>query len=302
MDQIECMRAFVLAVELEGLSAAARRLQVPRAKVSKQIQALESRLGAQLLMRTTRKLHLTSLGADYFESARSVLDALDDAEQRLQEGAMSPRGLVRVNAPMSFGVRVLGPLLPKFHEQYPDIELQLVLADQLVDPVRDGLDVTIRVANLTDSSMAARMIMPAPRVLVASSAFLGRMGAISTPKDLESRPFLNYSYLQGGTTLQLRKDDITQRVVLSGPLCANNGDVLAQAAEAGVGVALLPEFIVREGIEAKRLVHILPDWQAPSISVNALFCSTRELPQRTRVFIDYLVRELDPDIGGRHRQ
>lgn len=297
MDQIECMRAFVLAVELDGLASAARRLQVPRAKVSKQIQALESRLGAQLLMRTTRKLNLTTLGADYFESARSILEALDEAEQRLQEGAMSPRGIVRVNAPMSFGMRVLGPLLPKFHQQYPDIELQLVLADQLVDPVREGLDVTIRVANLTDSSMAARMIMPAPRALVASSTFLERTGAIATPKELESRPFLNYSYLQGGTTLQLSKGDITQRVVLSGPLCANNGDVLALAAEGGMGIALLPKFIVQESIEAKRLVQVLPEWSAPPISVNALFCSTRELAQRTRVFIDYLVRELEPEIS-----
>jgi DNA-binding transcriptional LysR family regulator len=301
MDRIDCMRAFVATVELGGLSAAARHLRAPRARISKQIQALERMLGVQLLMRTTRSSHPTTLGAEYFLSAQEILRALEDAEQRLHIAASDPRGVLRINAPMSFAVRVLAPLLPAFHRRYPDLDLQLLLADELLDPVQEGLDVTIRVAELVDSSMSARRIMPAPRALVASPGLILAHGPILEPKDLEARPFLNYSNLQGGATLPLRRGAVQQRLRLSGPLCANNGDVLATAAEADMGVALLPRFIVQPALDAGRLLEVLPDWEAPPIAVNALFAGKRALPQRTRVFIDYLVQALDPGQAGKRR-
>ncbi|WP_323151599.1 LysR family transcriptional regulator, partial [Pseudomonas glycinae] len=156
MDRIECMRAFVVTVGENGFAAAARAMDVPRSKVSKQIQALEEAIGVQLLQRTTRSLHLTEAGAEYFEAAREVIAALDEAEQRARDGVGELRGVLRVNAPMSFGLRRLGKLIPLFHEQHPNIELQLVLSDQQVDPVRGGFDVTIRIASLPDSTMIAR--------------------------------------------------------------------------------------------------------------------------------------------------
>ncbi|AZD15264.1 LysR substrate-binding domain-containing protein [Pseudomonas chlororaphis] len=292
MDRIECMRAFVVTVDANGFAAAARAMDVPRSKVSKQIQALEETIGVQLLHRTTRSLHLTEAGAEYYESAREVLAAVDEAEQRARDGIGELRGVLRVNAPMSFGLRRLGPLVPLFHEQHPNIELQLVLSDQQVDPVRGGFDVTIRIASLADSSMVAKLLAPAPRIMVASPDYLKRAGTPQTPRDLTAHQCLNYGYLQSGVSLQLSNGKDTQRVHVTGPLHANNGDLLAQAAEAGMGIALLPDFIVADALAAGRLVPVLCEWQAPPISIHAVYPSARRVPQKTRAFIEFLVAQL----------
>ncbi|SDZ55799.1 LysR family transcriptional regulator [Pseudomonas sp. NFIX28] len=292
MDRIECMRAFVVTVDANGFAAAARAMDVPRSKVSKQIQALEEAIGVQLLHRTTRSLHLTEAGAEYYESAREVLAAVDEAEQRARDGIGELRGVLRVNAPMSFGLRRLGPLVPLFHEQHPNIELQLVLSDQQVDPVRGGFDVTIRIASLADSSMVAKLLAPAPRIMVASPDYLKRAGIPQTPRDLTAHQCLNYGYLQSGVSLQLSNGKDTQRVHVTGPLHANNGDLLAQAAEAGMGIALLPDFIVADALAAGRLVPVLCEWQAPPISIHAVYPSARRVPQKTRAFIEFLVAQL----------
>ncbi|CAD5201897.1 LysR family transcriptional regulator [Pseudomonas sp. FEN] len=292
MDRIDCMRAFVATVGANGFAAAARAMDVPRSKVSKQIQALEEAIGVQLLQRTTRSLHLTEAGAEYYEAARELLASLDETEQRARDGVGELRGVLRVNAPMSFGLRRLGPLIPLFHQQHPNVELQLVLSDQQVDPVRGGFDVTIRIASLPDSSMVARLLAPAPRIMVASPAYLARAGTPRTPKELTSHQCLNYGYLQSGVSLQLSNGKETQRVNVTGPLHANNGDLLAQAAQAGMGIALLPDFIVEDALAAGTLVAVLCEWQAPAISINAVYPSARRVPQKTRAFIEFLVKAL----------
>jgi DNA-binding transcriptional LysR family regulator len=292
MDRIDCMRAFVATVGANGFAAAARALDVPRSKVSKQIQALEEAIGVQLLIRTTRSLHLTEAGAEYYDACRDVIASLDEAEQRARTGLGEIRGVLRVNAPMSFGLSRLGPLIPRFNQLHPDVELQVVLSDQQVDPVKGGFDVTIRIASLPDSSMIARSLAPAPRVMVASPEYLAREGVPQTPKDLAHHQCLSYGYLQSGVSLQLSNGKETQRVTVSGPLHANNGDILAQAAVAGMGIALLPSFIVERAVAAGRLVPVLCDWQAPAISINAVYPSARRVPLKTRAFIDFLIAEL----------
>ena len=292
MDRIECMRAFVATVGANGFAAAARALDVPRSKVSKQIQALEEAIGVQLLQRTTRSLHLTEAGAEYYDACRDVIAALDEAEQRARTGMGEIRGVLRVNAPMSFGLSRLGPLIPRFNALHPNVELQVVLSDQQVDPVKGGFDVTIRIASLPDSSLVARSLAPAPRLMVASPGYLAKHGAPQTPKDLANHPFLSYGYLQSGISLQLCNGKETQRVTVSGPLHANNGDILAQAAVGGMGIALLPNFIVERAVAEGRLQAVLTDWRAPAISVNAVYPSARRVPLKTRAFIDFLVAEL----------
>jgi len=292
MDRIDCMRAFVATVGANGFAAAARAMDVPRSKVSKQIQALEEAIGVQLLQRTTRSLHLTEAGAEYYEAARELLASLDETEQRARDGVGELRGVLRVNAPMSFGLRRLGPLIPLFHQQHPNVELQLVLSDQQVDPVRGGFDVTIRIASLPDSSLVARLLAPAPRIMVASPAYLARAGTPQTPKDLTNHQCLNYGYLQSGVSLQLSNGKEAQRVNVTGPLHANNADLLAQAAQAGMGIALLPDFIVEDALAAGTLVPVLCEWQAPAISINAVYPSSRRVPQKTRAFIEFLVKAL----------
>lgn len=292
MDRIDCMRAFVATVDANGFAAAARNLHVPRSKVSKQIQALEDALGVQLLLRTTRSLHLTEAGCEYYEACRDVIASVEEAEQRARSGLAEVHGVLRVNAPMSFGLCRLGPLLPRFHGLYPKVELQLVLSDQQVDPIKGGFDVTLRIASLADSSLVARHLSPAPRVMVASPAYLDRAGVPETPRDLIRHQCLNYGYLQGGASLQLSKGSETQRVHVTGPLHANNGDLLAQGAEAGMGVALLPLFIVEKALHEGRLVQVLADWEAPPISINAVYPSARRVPLKTRAFLDFLAAEL----------
>ena len=292
MDRIECMRAFVEAVRANGFAAAARRLDVPRSKVSKQIQALEDMLGVQLLMRTTRSLHLTEAGAEYFEAAQDVLATLDDAEERARAGTGRLEGLLRVNAPVSFGTRVLGRLLPQFHALHPQVEVHVTLNDQIIDPVKGGFDVTIRIANLTDSTLAARRLMPAERVFVASPAYLRERGIPQVPDDLAHHAFLNYGLLQGSVTLPLTGHGRTARVQPVGPATADNGDLLAALAEGGMGITLLPRFIVQEALRSGALQVVLEDWNAPPIAVNALYAATRRLPQKTRRFIDFLGERL----------
>uniref|UniRef100_A0A7C1X8I9 LysR family transcriptional regulator n=1 Tax=Pseudomonas graminis TaxID=158627 RepID=A0A7C1X8I9_9PSED len=298
MDRIECMRAFVATVGANGFAAAARALDVPRSKISKQIQALEEAIGVQLLQRTTRSLHLTEAGAEYYDACRDVIASLDEAEQRARTGMGEIRGVLRVNAPMSFGLSRLGPLIPRFNELHPNVELQVVLSDQQVDPVKGGFDVTIRIASLPDSSMIARSLAPAPRIMVASPDYLAREGTPQTPKDLANHKCLSYGYLQSGASLQLCNGKETQRVTVSGPLHANNGDILAQAAVAGMGIALLPNFIVERAVADGRLVPVLCDWEAPAITVNAVYPSSRRVPMKTRAFIDFLVAELSVESGA----
>jgi len=293
MDRIDCMRAFVETVRANGFASAARVLNVPRSKVSKQIQALEEMLGVQLLMRSTRSLHLTAAGAAYFDAARGVLSALEEAEQRAREGVATLRGVLRVNAPVSFGVRVLGPLLPKFHAQHPDVELQIAASDQLLDPIKGGFDVTIRIAALADSNLIARPIIPAPRMLAASPEYLQEHGTPETPEELERHAFLAYgNAVQEGVSLSLAKGADARRVQVRGPAMADNGDLLALLAEAGMGIALLPTFIVDESLRAGRLVQILPEWKAPPIAINAIYTNAQHVPQKTRRFIDFLIEEL----------
>ncbi|MGY1424800.1 LysR substrate-binding domain-containing protein [Lysobacter sp. A289] len=290
------MRAFVEAVRAESFAAAARTLDVPRSKVSKQVQSLEAALGVQLLMRTTRSLHLTEAGATYYEDAQDVLAAIDEAEERAR-GTSGIRGIVRCNVPVSFGMRVLSGLVPRFLEKYPDIELQISLTDHLIDPVRGGFDVTIRIADLPDSSFAARKIMPAPRSLLASPDYLARQGVPGVPEDLASHAFLNYGCLQGGITIQLTRGKEMQRVRTRGSVMADNGDFLAEMALAGLGVVLLPDFIAQDAVDAGRLVRVLEDWSAPAIAVHALFPQSRNMPLRLRRFVDFLVAELGGEDG-----
>lgn len=294
MDRFACMRTFIEVARLNGFSAAARSLDLPRSKVSKQVQALEAQLGVQLLMRTTRRIHLTEAGASYYEAAQELLADLERAEDLAREGVASIQGTLRINASTSFGLRVLGPLLPRFHERHPQVELQVALDDQLVDPIRGGFDLTIRIADLPDSGMIARTLMPAPRWVIASPDYLSRNGTPQTADDLGSHQWLGYGRLGAGSAIHLSRDSERVRVPTAGPMSSDSGELLAMMAEAGMGITLLPQFIAAEAVAAGRLVRVLADWSAPPIAVHALHASSRLVPMKTRAFIEFLQENLDP--------
>lgn len=289
---LSAIEAFVETVRAGGMAAAARKLGSTRARVSRQVQQLETALGAQLLVRTTRALRLTEAGSAYLEVAEAALTQLAEGARRVAEGQGRVSGVLRVNAPMSFGVRMLGPLLPRFLAVHPVLELQLTLSDEFIDPIRSGHDVTLRIGQLADSGLIARRLMDAPRLLAAAPGYLVEHGTPAHPVELERHRCLNYSYSSTGGIWALRRGAEELKVAAEGPLCANNGDVLLAAAEAGLGLVLLPEFIVGDALAAGRLVEVLPDWRPPPIAVHALYPPNRQLPLRTRRFLDFLIEAL----------
>lgn len=293
MDRLDALRAFVETVERGGMAAAARKLNSTRAKISKQIQSLEQDLSVQLLMRTTRSLSLTEAGATFFEAAVEAIKTLDDGAQRAREGVGVVKGLLRINAPVSFGIKRLAPLLPRFKAANPDVAFEVTLTDELIDPVKGGYDVTIRIAVLTDSSLVARRIGPVSGSLVAAPSYLAMHGTPAHPRDLVDHACLQYGYQQTGAVWVLSRDAELHRVAFKSSFSANNGEVLQAVAEAGHGIAWLPHFIVGEALEAGRLVRVLDDWAMPALSVNAVYPANRRLPVKTRRFIDFLVDELD---------
>lgn len=294
MDLLDCMRTFVEVVRLDGFSAAARSLDLARSTVSKQVNALEAHLGVQLLMRTTRKLHLTEAGQRYYEAVQEVLGEVERSEELAREGGALPRGMLRINAPASFGLRVIGPLLARFHALHPDVELQLALSDQVVDPLGGGFDLTLRIADLPDSTMVARTLMPAPRWVVAAPALLERLGSPATPADIAPAHWLGCGELGATAPFTLERGGERVRVRPDGPVSTDNGELLLQLAEAGMGAVLLPEFIAGESVASGRLVRLLPDWEAPPLTVHAVHLSARRVPMKTRVFIDFLRASLEP--------
>jgi DNA-binding transcriptional LysR family regulator len=289
MDKLASLRAFVKVVELGSFSEAGRQLRLSRSAISKYVAELEQSLGVQLLNRTTRHAGPNENGQVYFERALSILSDIDAADQAVARLQSTPRGLLRVNAPMSFGTLQLGSAIADFMEQYPELQLQLVLSDDLVDPVQDGFDVTLRIAELESSSLIARKITPIDRLVCASPAYLDRHGVPAHPSELRSHVSLTYGFLLTGNQWKLTGEDGDHWIQPSWALCANNAEVLRDAAIKGRGVALLPTFIAGDALRDGRLRSILDAYQAPPLTLYAIYPPTRHLSVKVRLFIDYLV-------------
>jgi len=297
LDRIDALRAFERAHRAGSFAAAARALGLTRSAISKLVAGLEEQVGAPLFNRSTRALALTSAGEILLSYAAEIVALTDEATQTLAERSARPSGRLRVNAPMSYGTRVLAPLVPRFLRQYPEVELRLELDDRLVDPIEHGFDLTLRIAAGADGSLAARTLCPVPRQVLAAPQWLATRDPIRTPADLARHPCLHYGHSAPGAQWRLVKvgggAEAAVNVQVHGPLCANNGDVLIHAAEAGLGLALLPTFIAQDALARGALVAVLPDWQkAPAIHLHALWVPTRRQPLALRALVDFLSREL----------
>jgi len=289
MDKLSSLRAFVKVVETSSFSEAGRRLRLSRSVVSKYVAELEEDLGVQLLSRTTRRVTPTENGQAYFERALAILADLDAADHAVSQSHATPRGLLRINAPMSFGTMQLGPALAGFMKQYPELQIQLALSDEHVDPVQDGLDVTLRIAELESSSLIARRLMPIERVVCASLTYLKQHGVPEHPTELRNHDCLTYGYLSTGNQWKLTGEDGDHWVNPRWTLCANNAEVLRDAAVAGRGIALLPVFIAAAALRDGNLQPILAGYHAPPLSLYAIYPPTRHLAVKVRLFIDHLV-------------
>ncbi len=289
LDKLEAMRVFAQVVTHGGFSAAAREIGMSRSAVSKHVMDLEAVLGVQLLHRTTRQTSTTDAGLAYFERCKAILAEIDEAELSVSNAQQVPRGQLRINAPMTFGTMHLGSAIADFMRRYADVQVYLVLDDRFVDPIAEGFDITIRIAALEDSSLIARRIMPARRVLCASPGYLRERGAPKTPDDLRLHYCLHYGNLATGAQWKLVGPDGDHWVPVKAVLCANNGEVLRDAALRGLGIALLPVFIVGKELEEGRLVAVMADYEPPPVAVYALYPPSRYLSAKVRVFLDFLV-------------
>ncbi|MCB1412289.1 MAG: LysR family transcriptional regulator, partial [Xanthobacteraceae bacterium] len=258
LPDFEAMAIFAKVVELRSFAAAAGELALSKATVSKAVTRLEERLGARLFNRTSRRLALTEAGRGLADRAARLLADGEAAESEALAQAAAPRGLVRLAAPMSFGLKVVAPLLPAFLERYPDISVDLHLSDAMVDLIGDGFDLGVRIASLPDSSLVARRLCAMPRHIVAAPSYLARHGRPTHPMHLARHRCFGYAYLSTPGTWQfVNKAGEQATVRVSGPLRVNNGDAVLPALLAGLGIASLPEFLVAEAIAAKQVEVIL---------------------------------------------
>jgi DNA-binding transcriptional LysR family regulator len=289
------MRAFAKVVQLGSLAAAARELRLSRSAVSKHLIDLEQDLGAQLLVRTTRSASPTENGQAYYERCTAILADLEEADLAVTRLQAEPRGILRVNAPMSFGTLHLGRAIADFMELYTELHIQLILSDQQIDPVQEGFDVTLRIADLPSSSLIARKIAPARRVICAAPSYLEQHGMPHHPNELRDHACLTYGHLATGNQWKLTGTDGEHWIQIPWTLCTNNAEVLRDAAVRGRGIALLPTFIVGADLQQGSLRTILTEYRTPEISVYAIYPQTRHLSVKVRLFIDFLVQRF----GGR---
>jgi DNA-binding transcriptional LysR family regulator len=289
---VDDREVFFSVVEANGFGAAARRLETTPASVSRRVKALEQRLGVRLLQRTTRKLSMTEAGERYYREGRRLLHELDDLEQALADSARELHGELRIVAPMSFGQRRVAPLVARFAARHSQLRISLILEDRETDLIDEAADLAIRIGYPADSSLIARAIAPVPRHACASPDYLERRGCPTSPEDLLQHDCLHYNLIPEREEWTFHGEEGEQTLVIKGSFCSNNGDVLAEAAMQGLGITLLPNFIVEEGLADGRLVKVLEEYERAPLTLYALYPSRRHLPVKTRSFLDYLQEQL----------
>ncbi len=289
MQNTAAMLVFHEVVARGSFTAAAKHLGRSKAAVSKEIAALEKRLGAQLLRRTTRTMSLTEIGEAFHARCQRVVEEAELAELSVSELQAEPRGEIRIAAPMSFGQRQLAPLLPGFLERHPEVRIDLDLTDRMIDLVREKFDLALRVGTLRDSSLVARRLASVHAVVCASPTYLKDHGTPRAPEDLEDHECLGYApppdtwNFNGG-----------RKVTTHGRLNIDNGDALLQAALAGAGIVYLPVFLVADQLRAGRLVPLLvDDTSEREAGFWAVYPANRHLSPKVRAFIDYMVEVLE---------
>jgi DNA-binding transcriptional LysR family regulator len=292
LPDFEGLAIFAKVVELRSFAGAAAELKLSKATVSKAVSRIETRLGARLINRTPRRFALTDAGRDLAARAAHILAEGEAAEDAALSQATLPRGLVRLAAPMSFGVLHVAPLLPEFLATYPDVSVDLHLSDAMIDLVGDGYDAAIRIAALPDSSLVARRLCEMQRYLVASPAYVRAHGRSKHPLHLADHRCVGYSHGTTPEAWRFTKDGKSATVRPAGQLRTNNGDAMMPALIAGTGVGVLPEFIVRDALAAGQLERLLPDWSLPSGAVYWVTPPGGPRPKRVEVLAEFVVERM----------
>lgn len=295
-EQLACAAVFSRVVEVGGFSAAARTLGMTKSAVSKQVARLEMLVGAQLLRRTTRSVGLTEAGREYHDRVAAAIDLIKDAHGVLAGLNEQPRGLLRVTAPITFGRRCIAPLLPEFLKLHPQLQLQLVLMDRPADLAEEGFDAAVRIGRDMPDGAIARKLMDMDYVLCGAANAWPASRRPREPGALAQVDCLRYGDGEAASTWQFSGPKGTRRIRVRGPLLVNNSELLRDAVLQGLGIALLPDFVVADDLETGHLVRLLPRWKPRPLfgsAAHLVWLPTRHLPPKTRAFVDFLLDHLD---------
>ena len=288
LDNLTGLVVFAKVVEEGSFSKAAISLGISKSSVSKQITALEDHLGSRLLNRTTRRISLTEPGTLLYERCQRIMAEVDAAEREAGSLQSSPSGRLRISAGVSFGHLHLAPLMPDFLLAFPDLSVELILNDRRVDLVEEGYDLALRIGHLENSTLIARKLCPSRLVTIASPDYLEKHGEPKHPQELARHAHLAYSYLNDGTAWDFRVEGRDQQFRIAPRMTTNNGDAILTMVERGSGISQVPTFIAGDSVRAGYLKQILSDYVPAPIGLYALYPTSRNLPLKVRVFIDFM--------------
>ena len=290
MDRLSAIQVFAQVVESGSFAKAAERLGLSTSAVSRHVAELEAHLQTRLLNRTTRRVSLTESGRAFYERAVQLLADLEEAEQEASSAAIVPRGTIRLTTAVNFGVRHVAPAIAEFLARHPEVSFDVSLSDRVVDLVDEGFDLAIRIGPPGTQNLVARKLGETRLVPCASPDYLAKHGAPRTPEELARHNCFTYEYVSASDLWQFRDRAGGEHAVrVAGTLHSNNGELLAEAAASGAGIAFEPAFIVGELVRAGRLVPLLQDFVAPPIPIYALYPSRKHLSAKVRRFVDFLV-------------
>ncbi|GLQ18994.1 LysR family transcriptional regulator [Maritalea porphyrae] len=287
MDMLNAMQTFVAVAENSGITAAADKLGCSKAIVSRTLSLLEERLDVRLLNRTTRKVSLTEAGTEYLEHCRAMLEQNAEIESRFAEKGLEPQGHLRISSPMTFGTQHITPVLPEFIDKYPKVQVDIQMTDRFVDIVEQGMDLAIRIGATGSDSLIVRKFAETQHQVAASPELIEKMGGMpKTVEDLKSWPTVAYSLRTAAPSWQSSRVNPELERARS-----NNGEAILRLAEAGVGLAYIPTFIMEDSIKAGKLKVLLPGIAQESTPLYILYPHRRRLALKTRVFIDFMVQK-----------
>ena len=293
MDSLNDIAVFVRVVDSGSFTAAAERLGISKSVVSKYVTRLEDRLGARLLNRTTRRLSLTEAGRVFYERSRQGLADIEDAQAEVSRLQGEPRGTLRLNAPMSFGILHVAPALPEFLNLHPDVTVDMNLDDRIVDMIEEGFDVSVRISELPDSSLVARRLGPCRHAIVAAPAYLERCGTPRTPEELRNHNIITYRYQESAHEWHfLTPGNKPISVAVSGSLMMNNSLAVREALLEGVGITRTPTFVVGKDIQEGRLIPVLSEYQILEVTIFLVYPQRRHLSPKVRAFADFMAKRI----------
>lgn len=293
MDSLTDIAVFTQVVDSGSFTAAAERLSLSKSVVSKYVTRLEDRLGARLLNRTTRRLSLTEVGRVFYERSLRGLQEIEEAEAEVSRLQGKPRGTLRLNTPMSFGILHIAPALPDFLRRYPEISVDMNLDDRQVDVIEEGFELSIRISELPDSALIARRLAPCRHAVVASPEYLEQNGIPTTPDDLRHHNIISYRYQESVREWHFRDSDKKMiSVPISGTVQMNNSLALREALLGGIGMTRTPTFVVGQDVQSGRLKQVLTNYETLAVSIYLVYPHRRHLSPKVRAFIEYFAERI----------